>query len=174
MPQTGGKSAKKTSSSTKRHFTVVMGNKEHGLYVSSSPSSAARKAVSKLCATDKKKKVQFSIREITQGSKKKTYGPYLGEIEKLTKPIELKGRVIKYKPVAKLASKKTKTGGAKKRGSILVVEAKDGKISKKYITKKEADKHMKPRHKRLDKGMKPLHKSMDKSMKKLHKSKKWS
>ena len=168
----GGKNAKKTSSSTtsKRHFTVVMGNKEHGLYVSLSPSSAARKAVSKLCATDKKKKVQFQIREITQGSKKKTYGPYLGEIEKLKEPIELKGRVIKYKPVAKLADKKKKTGGAKKTGSILVVEAKDGKVSKKYITKKQADKHMKPRHKRLDKGMKPLHKSMDKSMKKLHKS----
>jgi hypothetical protein len=172
MPQIGGKNAKKktSSSTTKRHFTVVMGNKEHGLYVSSSPSSAARKAVSKLCATDKKKKVQFQIREITQGSKKKTYGPYLGEIEKLKEPIELKGRVIKYKPVAKLLSKKTKTGEAKKKGSILVVEAKDGKVSKKYITKKEADKHMKPQHKRLDKGMKPLHKSMDKSMKKLHKS----
>jgi len=165
MPHIGGKNAKKSSSTTKRHFTIIMGNKEHGLYVSSSPSSAARKAVSKLCATDKKKKVQFHIREITQGSKKKTYGPYLGEIEKLAKPIELKGRVIKYKPVAKLAGKKTKTGGAKKRGSILVVEAKDGKITKKYITKKQADKHMKPRHKRLDKGMKPLHKSM----KKLHK-----
>ncbi len=168
MPQIGGKNAKKTSSSTtsKRHFTVVMGNKGHGLYVSSSPSSAARKAVSKLCATDKKRKVQFNIREITQGSKKKTYGPYLGEIEKLKEPIELKGRVIKYKPIAKLADKKKKTGGAKKRGSILVVEAKDGKVSKKYITKKEADKHMKQRHKRLDKGMKPFHKSM----KKLHKS----
>jgi hypothetical protein len=172
MPQIGGKSAKKTSSSTtKRHFTVVMGNKEHGLYVSSSPSSAARKAVSKLCATDKKRKVQFHIREITQGSKKKTYGPYLGAIEKLKEQIELKGRVIKYKSVAKLIDKKKKTDGAKKKGSILVVEAKDGKVSKKYITKKEADKHMKQRHKRLDKkGMKPLHKSMDKSMKKLHKS----
>jgi hypothetical protein len=162
MPQNGGKSAKKTSSSTtKRHFTVVIGNKEHGLYVSSSPSSAARKAVSKLCATDKKRKVEFQIREITQGSKKKTYGPYLGYIEKLAKPIELKGRVIKYKPVAKLIGKKTKTGGAKKKGSILVVEAKDGKVSKKYITKKEADKHMKQRHKRLDKdGIKKKKKSM--------------
>ena len=174
MPQIGGKNAKKKSSSSstsKRHFTVVIGNKEHGLYVSSSPSSAARKAVSKLCATDKKRKVEFHIREITQGSKKKTYGPYLGAIEKLDKPIELKGRVIKYKPVAKLSGKKTKTGGAKKRGSVLVVEAKGGKITKKYITKKPADKHMKPRHKRLDKkGMKPLHKSMDKGMKKLHKS----
>lgn len=168
MPLIGGKNAKKksSSSSTKRHFTVVIGNKEHGLYVSSSPSSAARKAVSKLCATDKKKKVEFHIREITQGSKKKTYGPYLGAIEKLDKPIELKGRVIKYKPVAKLSDKKTKTGGAKKKGYVLVVESKDGKVSKKYITKKQADKHMKPRHKRLDKGMKPMHKGM----KKLHKS----
>ena len=118
MPQTGGKpkvskAPKKSSSlTTKRNFTVVMGNKEHGLYVSSSPSSAARKAVSKLCATDKKRKVQFSIREITQGSKKKTYGPYSGYIEKLKEPIELKGRVIKYKPVAKLSGKT----GAKKGG----------------------------------------------------------
>ena len=68
--------------------------------------------MSKLCATDKKKKVDFSIREITQGSKKKTYGPYLGHIEKLKEPIELKGRVIKYKPVAKLSGK----SGAKKGG----------------------------------------------------------
>ena len=122
MPQIGGKpkvskapktpKKKSSSSTTKRNFTVVIGSKEHGLYVSSSPSSAARKAVSKLCATDKKRKVSFHIREITQGSKKKTYGPYLGYIEKLAKPIELKGRVIKYKPVAKLSGKT----GAKKRG----------------------------------------------------------
>jgi len=117
MPLIGGKNAKKKSSSdSKRHFTVVMGNKENGLYVSSSPSSAARKAVSKLCATDKKRKVQFSIREITRGSKKKTYGPYLGEIEKLGKPIELKGRVIKYKPVAKLNRTSSIKDGKKMRG----------------------------------------------------------
>ncbi len=67
MQQFGGKDSK-------RHFTVVMGNKENGLYVSSSPSSAAKKAVTKLCAANKSKKVQFEIREITQGSKKKTYG----------------------------------------------------------------------------------------------------
>lgn len=97
-------------SSSKRHFTVVIdskgSSKEHGLYVSSKPSSAARKAVSKLCADNKNKKVEFSIREITQGSKKKTYGPYLGYMQKLDKPIELEGRVIKYKPVAKLIKKK--------------------------------------------------------------------
>ena len=115
MPQFGGKNAKKTkktSSSSKRHFTVVMGNKEHGLYVSSTPSSAAKKAVTKLCAANKSKKVEFYMREITQGSKKKTYGLYEGYIEKLKEPIELKGRVIKYKPVAKLSGKT----GAKKEG----------------------------------------------------------
>ena len=101
---------------SKRHFTVVMGDKEHGLYVSSTPSSAAKKAVTKLCAKNKGKKVEFSMREITQGSKKKTYGPYLGYIEKLAKPIELKGRVIRYKPVAKLSGKTGKKSSVKKGG----------------------------------------------------------
>ena len=108
MPQTGSKD----KSSSKRHFTVVIGTKEYGLYCSSSPSSAARKAVSKLCGKEKGKKVEFCLREITQGSKKKTYGPYLGHIEKLAKPIELKGRVIERKPVALLKPK----SGAKKGG----------------------------------------------------------
>jgi hypothetical protein len=114
MLQFGGKNANKTSSESKRHFTVVMGGKEHGLYVSSTPSSAAKKAVTKFCAANKSKKVEFSIREITQGSKKKTYGPYVGHIEKLKEPIELNGHVIKYKPVVKLSGKM----GAKKRGMI--------------------------------------------------------
>ena len=106
MSQFGGKDSK-------RHFTVVLGGKEHGLYVSSTPSSAAKKAVTKLCTANKSKKVEFHIREITQGSKKKTYGPYEGHIEKLKEPIELKGRVIKYKPVAKLSRKKgVMKGGA--------------------------------------------------------------
>jgi hypothetical protein len=117
MLHIGGKKAKKTSSSTKRHFTVVMGNKEHGLYVSSSPSSAARKAVSKLCATDKKRKVQFSIREITQGSKKKMYGPYVGKMKKLDKPIELKGRIIKYSTDVYFDKTKTAVKMGKKVGN---------------------------------------------------------
>ena len=99
-------------SSLKRHFTAVIGNKEQGTYVSSSPSSAARKAVSKLCADDKKRKVVFSIRETTRDSNKKVYGPYIGYMQKLDKPLELKGRVIRYKPVAKLDKKL----GAKKGG----------------------------------------------------------
>ena len=123
MPQIGGKNAKKSSktkskSTSKRHFTVVIGTKEHGLYCSSSPSSAARKAVSKLCGKEKGKKVEFCLREITQGSKKKTYGPYLGHVEKLAKPIQLKGRVIERKPVALLKPKSSaKKGGMRGGGN---------------------------------------------------------
>ena len=123
MPQTAGKPAKKSSktkssSTSKRHFTVVIGSKEHGLYCSSSPSSAARKAVSKLCGKEKGKKVEFCLREITQGSKKKTYGPYLGHIEKLAKPIELKGRVIERKPVALLKPKSSAKKGGMRGGTL--------------------------------------------------------
>ncbi len=97
---------------SKRHFTVVIQNKEHGLYISSTPSSAAKKAVSKLCASNKKKKVEFNIREITRDSKKKTYGPYIGYLEKLKIPIKLKEYIIKYNPVAKL-KKSEMRGGTK-------------------------------------------------------------
>jgi len=92
---------------SKRHFTVVIKNKENGLYISSTPSSAAKKAVSKLCASNKNKKVEFHIREITRDSKKKTYGPYIGYLEKLKIPIKLKEYIIKYNPVAKLKKKTT-------------------------------------------------------------------
>lgn len=98
-------------SSSKRHFTAVIGKKEQGSYASSSPSSAARKAVSKLCADNKNRKVEFYMRETTQSSEKKVYGMYMGYMEKLKKPIELKGRVIRYKPVAKLIKNKKMKGG---------------------------------------------------------------
>jgi hypothetical protein len=42
------------------------------------------------------------LREITQGSKKKTYGLYVGEMKKLKTPIELKGRVIRYETIVHL------------------------------------------------------------------------
>ena len=123
MPQIGGKPVKKSSktkssSTSKRHFTVVIGTKEHGLYVSSSPSSAARKAVSKLCGKKNGKKVEFSLREITQGSKKKTYGPYLGHVEKLAKPIQLKGRLVERMPVARLKPKNSVKKGGMRGGGI--------------------------------------------------------
>jgi len=116
MYQFGGK-FKKTSSDSKRHFTVVIGSKEHGLYISSTPSSASKKAITKLCASNKSKKVEFYIRETTQGSKKKTYGPYVGHIEKLKEPIERKGRIIRYKSVAKLRKKSGGEGNLKNRFS---------------------------------------------------------
>ena len=77
--------------SDKRHMTVVEGNKEHGLFVGRSPYSIAKKVVSKL---SNGKKVVFSLREITQGSKKKVYGPYEGYKKKLKEAI--KAQSAKY------------------------------------------------------------------------------
>ena len=115
---------------SKRHFTVVIRNKENGLYISSTPSLAAKKAVSKLCASNKKKKVEFYIREITRDSKKKTYGPYVGYLKKLDKSIKLKEYIIKYNPVAKL-KKAEMRGGI---GTIFVRQ--DNHISKSIKNQK--------------------------------------
>ena len=71
-----------------------------------------KKAVTKLCSSNKSKKVEFYLREITQGSKKKTYGLYVGEMKKLKTPIELKGRVIRYEIKVHLKKiKKSMKGG---------------------------------------------------------------
>ena len=100
------------SKDSKRHFTVVMEGEEHGLYVSSTPSSAAKKAVEILCSTNKNKEVEFYLREITQGSKKKIYGPYVGYIDKFeNKPVVKQeglfsiiqsGGIKKYKHISEL------------------------------------------------------------------------
>jgi hypothetical protein len=133
MPQ-----SKIGSQKQKRHFTAVIENEEQGLYNSYNPSSAARKAVSKLCADDKKRQVEFYVRETTQGSNKKTYGPYLGYIKKLKEPIELKGRVIKYSPIAKLSKN----------------VGEEGKLSSKKLSKKldgGAKRHSKKGYKKTSK-----------------------
>ena len=140
MPQTAGKPKTKSSSTSKRHFTVVIGTKEHGLYCSSSPSSAARKAVSKLCGK-KVKNVEFCLREITQGSKKKTYGPYLGHIEKLAKPIQLKGRLVERMPVARLKPKSSAKKGGMRGGEIedeFITEFETAVVHKHRINKKDS------------------------------------
>ncbi len=90
--------------SDKRHFTVVEGKKEHGLFVGRNPSSVARKVVSKLSKAGKK--VVFELREITQGSKKKVYGPYEGQKKKLKEPRKVGDRVYKYESVVKKIEKK--------------------------------------------------------------------
>jgi len=120
----------------KRHFTVVEKNgKEHGLYVSSTPSSAAKKAVSKLCASNKSKKVEFSLREITQGSKKKTYGLYQGEMKKLKVPIELKGRVIRYETKVYLKKVKKSMKGGESEALNEILEIAKQKFFEKYKLK---------------------------------------
>ena len=166
MLQIGGKDSK-------RHFTVVMGNKEHGLYVSSSPSSAAKKAVTKLCTANKSKKVEFHIREITQVSKKKTYGPYIGYIEKLKEPIELKGRVIKYKPVAKLIGKEGKKMKGGEEYSFNNLSNESGKITNRARTKgnKFLEKNLhiaKEKKNELDRKLEENRKKLNSSKKKAY------
>ena len=135
MPQ-----SKTGSQKQKRHFTAVVGKEEQGLYNSYNPSSAARKAVSKLCANDKKSQVEFYIRETTQGSNKKTYGPYLGYVKKLKEPIQLEGRVIKYASVAKLS---------KNVGEDVNLSSK--KLSSKKLSSKKLDGGAKRRTKKASK-----------------------
>jgi hypothetical protein len=130
----------------KRHFTVVIGSKEHGLYVSSTPSSAAKKAVSKLCASNKSKKVEFYLREITQGSKKKTYGLYQGEMKKLKTPIELKGRVIRYETIVKLKKVKNTMKGGKSEALKDILE-----IAKRQFFSKNDLKNVNSRDKFFEK-----------------------
>ena len=79
MPRFSGNKMN-SSHDSNRHFTLVNGNKEYGLFHGSTPSAAALMVATKLCSSNKGKKVEFYIREITQGSKKKTYGPYVGEV----------------------------------------------------------------------------------------------
>ena len=83
--------------STKRYFTIVIGSKENGRYISSSPISLAKKVLSKLLILHKCKKIEFCIRETTKSSEKKIYGPYLGEMKKLENPIKLNNNIIYYK-----------------------------------------------------------------------------
>jgi hypothetical protein len=122
------KSMKKTikkrviKSDEKRHFRVVEVNGKAvsigDIYVkknTGTPSSAAKKAL-RTCCTHLKIKgnkkvncnVKFCIQEITQGSKKKVYGPYKGTYKNIPKSeqVELPGGIVrKFKPVVKLVSK---------------------------------------------------------------------
>jgi hypothetical protein len=111
----------------KRHYvltelngkTVDFGTAETS--IKSSPSSAARKILKSIAhekglfGNNKLKlgSVTFSIRETTQGSKKKIYGPYKGEYQKYTaeelKKAKAEGREYHMKPVIELSkSKKNK------------------------------------------------------------------
>lgn len=102
-----------------------------GIYESKTPSSAAMKALTQLCRAKKTKgqcTLFLTMREITQGKNKKANGEpklyhYKVKREKLSKPLELKGRVVEYKNVCKsvkaLPSKEKgcKKSSGKKRSS---------------------------------------------------------
>ena len=79
-----------------RTFKIVQINNKtvnKGRYTTnSSPSSVAKKVFSKLYTKMKNKLTTFMIKETTQGSKKKVYGPYKGKRIKLKKP-----RMVKFK-----------------------------------------------------------------------------
>lgn len=94
MPEFNAKTIQNPSDS-KRHFTVINGNKEHGLYISSTPFSAAKKAVTKLSASSNGEKVEFSIREITQGSKKKLMVHMLDMLRNIQNQFNLKVEQLK-------------------------------------------------------------------------------
>jgi hypothetical protein len=93
------------NSDDRRKFTVFEVDGEEvdlgdgGRYtvtMKASPSDAARKAFSSLCRKLKKTHFTFSIRETTQGSKKKVYGPYIGNRKRLSKP-KVYHRMVKGK-----------------------------------------------------------------------------
>jgi len=60
--------------------------------------------------------------------------PYDGYIEKLKEPIELKGRVIKYKPIAKLSGKTVAKKGGMRGGAKSIVISVDNKPRFRIIT----------------------------------------
>jgi hypothetical protein len=62
-----------------RNFTILFNSKEYFTNNSSTPSLAARKFFSNINKSNQiKSKIEFSVKETTNGSKKKIYGPYIG------------------------------------------------------------------------------------------------
>jgi hypothetical protein len=87
-----------------------------GRYISKEPEGAARKAFSRLCH---RKRIRgqcamiITVQELTQGSNGKTWTYRLNR-EKLATPIELNGRIIEYRPVAKAVNSMPTTCGSGK------------------------------------------------------------
>ena len=105
-----------------RYFKIISVNykkiKNEGRYkTKGSPGDAAKKAFTQLSKKYKTNKLTFSIKETTQDSPKKTYGPYLGKKTKLKKPLEIKynGKnkpvIIKYETKIHLVKDHKQKGG---------------------------------------------------------------
>jgi len=62
-----------------RNFIILFNSKEYSPNYSSTPSLAARKFFSSINKSNQiKSKIEFYVKETTEGSKKKIYGPYIG------------------------------------------------------------------------------------------------
>ena len=107
-----------SSLGNKRSFTVVhvesskgkskSKSNEGGRYISSSPAGAAKKAFSQICRESSIKGVctlVMTVRETTAGSDKKVYKYKMKRVLK-KKPVELKGRTVKYEVKAVSMNKK--------------------------------------------------------------------
>ena len=66
-----------------RSFTILYNSKEFCCYNSSTPSLAAKKFFSNINKSKQIKKIEFFVKETTNGSKKKLYGPYIGNKDKV-------------------------------------------------------------------------------------------
>lgn len=111
-----------------RYFKVISVNdknvKNGGRYkTKSSPYDVAVKIFRYLCKKYKSNKLKFMIKEITQNSSKKVFGPYLGRKQKLKNPLEIlrNGKLVKYKygrPNIRLIKNKKGGSNAPKNNSI--------------------------------------------------------
>ncbi len=118
-----------------------------GRYISKDPEGAARKAFSRLCH---RKRIRgqcamiITVQEQTQGSNGKTWTYKLNR-EKLATPIELNGRVIEYRPVAKAMNSMPTTcgsGKAKSSGPMKSLKARSHSVhSHSSKTSKRSSKH---------------------------------
>jgi hypothetical protein len=118
-----------------------------GRYISKDPEGAARKAFSRLCH---RKRIRgqcamiISVQEQTQGSNGKTWTYKLNR-EKLATPVELNGRVIEYRPVAKAMNSMPAncgSGKSKSSGPMKSLKARsNSKHSHTSKTSKRTTKH---------------------------------
>lgn len=109
-----------------------------GEFASSSPAGAASKAASGLCRVKRIKgkcSIFVSVRETTQGSKKKVY-KYKVTRSKRKVPLELNGRTIEYENKTKSVSSFPGCGKSHKSSGRKISRSRKGKkVSKKKSRK---------------------------------------
>ena len=82
-----------------RYFKIYDNGAEHGRFKSKTPKQAASKAFTSIIkGLDKTKKIEFSIRECTRGSKCKVFS-YVGQKLEYDNPIEVTigNKIVKFK-----------------------------------------------------------------------------